>query len=180
MVETSTNDLHIEPVPIAAREQFRAMVEAYWREVMPHASACQSPEARDGFFEEIFTWAGGNRHPHWVLMEEQPIGFVSFEIEGGIARVHDFYVVAEHQRKGYGTKIVDWLFVHFDGMGVRQLDLHVRRDNPNALLFWMAQGFGIAGYRMRMYRDPETHTAYKGVLSSDFVDAHASKGKMGV
>ena len=53
--------------------------------------------------------------------------------------------------------------------GIRQLDLNVRRDNPNALSFWEAQGFGIAGYRLRMYRDPETGTAYKGVLSSDFV-----------
>ena len=160
----------IEPVPIAARGQFRALAEAYWREVMPHASVCQSQKACDAFFEEIFTWAGGNRHPHWALIEGQPIGFVSFEIEGGRARVHDFYISSEHRRRGHGAKIVDWLFAHFDEKGIRQLDLNVRRDNPNALSFWMAQGFGIAGYRMRMYRNPETHAAYKGVLSSDFVE----------
>ena len=160
----------IEPVPIAARGQFRALAEAYWREVMPQASVCQSQKACDAFCEEIFTWAGGNRHPHWALIEGQPIGFVSFEIEGGRARVHDFYISSEHRRRGYGAKIVDWLFAHFDEKGIRQLDLNVRRDNPNALSFWMAQGFGIAGYGMRMYRNPETHAAYKGVLSSDFVE----------
>ena len=63
-----------------------------------------------------------------------------------------------------------WMFEYFDEKGIRQLDLNVRRDNPNALSFWKAQGLGIAGYRLRMYRDPETGTPYKGVLSSDFVD----------
>lgn len=46
----------------------------------------------------------------------------------------------------------------------------MRRDTPEALAFWEAQGFGIAGYRMRMYRDPKTGKAFKGVLSSDFED----------
>ncbi len=62
-----------------------------------------------------------------------------------------------------------WMFEYFDEMGIRQLDLNVRRGNPNALSFWEAQGFGIAGYSLRMYRDTETGTAYKGVLSSDFL-----------
>jgi ribosomal protein S18 acetylase RimI-like enzyme len=50
---------------------------------------------------------------------------------------------------------------------VERIDLNVRRDSPAALAFWQAQDFGIAGYRMRMYRDPERGTAYEGALSSD-------------
>ena len=165
-----TSNLHIEPVPVEAREQFRAMAEAYWRDLMPDAAVCKSRESRDSFFEETFTWAGGNRHPHWALVDKQPIGFVSFEIEDQTAYVHDFYIATEHRRKGYGSEMTGWLFEYFDEMSIRQLDLNVRRDNPNALSFWEAQGFGIAGYRLRMYRDPETGMPYKGVLSSDFVD----------
>jgi len=56
---------------------------------------------------------------------------------------------------------------------VERVDLDVRRDNPQALAFWQAQGFGIAAYRMRIYRDPDSGTvrssaaAYVGALSSD-------------
>ena len=122
------------------------------------------------FLKRRLHGAGGNRHPHWALVDKQPIGFVSFEIEDQTAYVHDFYIATEHRRKGYGSEMTGWLFEYFDEMGIRQLDLNVRRDNPNALSFWEAQGFGIAGYRLRMYRDPETGMPYKGVLSSDFVD----------
>jgi ribosomal protein S18 acetylase RimI-like enzyme len=49
----------------------------------------------------------------------------------------------------------------------------VQRDNPQALAFWQAQGFGTAGCRMRIYPEPESGTvrssaaAYVGALSSD-------------
>ena len=99
MREISTSDFHIEPVPVEARDQFRAMAESYWRDLMPDAAVCKSRESRDYFFQETFTWAGGNRHPHWALIEKQPIGFVSFEIEDETAYVRDFYIAAEYRRK---------------------------------------------------------------------------------
>jgi ribosomal protein S18 acetylase RimI-like enzyme len=58
-------------------------------------------------------------------------------------------------------------------VGVERIDLYVQRDDPRALAFWQAQGSGIAGYRMRIYRDPESETvrssaaAYVGALSLD-------------
>jgi ribosomal protein S18 acetylase RimI-like enzyme len=61
-----------------------------------------------------------------------------------------------------------WLLSHLDRLGVEQIDLNVRHDSPAALAFWEAQGFGIAVYRMRQYRDPKTGTAFVGALSSDF------------
>ena len=48
------------------------------------------------------------------------------------------------------------------------VDLNARRDNPQALAFWAAQGFRIALYRLRQYPDPKTGEAYIGALSSDF------------
>jgi ribosomal protein S18 acetylase RimI-like enzyme len=67
-----------------------------------------------------------------------------------------------------GMAMAAWLFSHLDDLGVEQIDLDVRRDNPLALAFWQAQGFGIAGYRLRQYRDPESGMAFEGALSSDF------------
>ncbi|MBV7330555.1 hypothetical protein KFU94_20385 [Chloroflexi bacterium TSY] len=54
-------------------------------------------------------------------------------------------------------------------MGIEQIELNVRRDNPEALAFWQAQGFRIALYQMRQYRDPQTGQSFIGALSSDFV-----------
>ena len=64
--------------------------------------------------------------------------------------------------------MVHWLLSKCDDLGIEQIDLNVRRDNPDALAFWQAQGFGIAGYRLRQLRDPATRSAFKEVLSSDF------------
>ena len=64
--------------------------------------------------------------------------------------------------------MVKWVFAHLDNMGVERIDLDVGRDNPEALSFWQAQGFGMAGYRRRQYRDPGSGTAFVGALSSDF------------
>ncbi|MDP6039787.1 MAG: GNAT family N-acetyltransferase [Candidatus Latescibacteria bacterium] len=172
-----TNGFHIERVPVESRDQFRTMAETYWRDLMPDAPVCKSREVCDAYFDETFSWDKGNKHPFWALEDGVPVGFVSFEVEKGTAQldgkkayVHNFYVAAEFRRKGYGSAIVNWLFEHLDGLGIERLDLNVRRDTPNALAFWEAQGFGIAGYSMRMYRDPKLGTAFKGVLSSDFVD----------
>ncbi|MBN1811000.1 MAG: GNAT family N-acetyltransferase, partial [Anaerolineae bacterium] len=96
-------------------------------------------------------------------------GFVSLEVFTAQKRVFvgNFYIIPEERRKGYGTAMVAWLLSRLDSIGVEQIDLNVRRDNPAALAFWQAQGFGIAGYRLRMYRDPESGTAFEGALSSD-------------
>jgi len=126
----SENELHIKRVPVERREEFRAMAEVYWYDLMPDSSVCKSREDSDAFFGETFMWEGGDRHPYWVLLENRPIGFVSFDGDGGdshldgkIAYVHDFYVSAKYRRKGYGSEIVKWLFGHLDSLGIERLDI---------------------------------------------------------
>jgi ribosomal protein S18 acetylase RimI-like enzyme len=150
--------------------QFRRMVEAYWQELMSKASVVKDPGRRKAYFQERFGWDGGNNHPHWAIEEGGPIGFMVFEVsaEQKRAMVNDFYVLPEARRRGYGRAMVRWLLAHLDSLGVEQIDLDVRRDNPDALAFWQAQGFRIALYRLRQYRDPKTGTAFSGALSSDF------------
>jgi ribosomal protein S18 acetylase RimI-like enzyme len=151
------------------RGTFREMVEAYWAELMPKADVIATAAAREAYFRQQFTWEGGDRHPYWAIADKGPVGFLSFSIDPSErrAKVHDSYVVPDMRRQGVGSTMVRWLFAHLDCLGIERVDLDVRRDSPRALAFWRAQGFGIAGYRMRMYRDPERGTAYAGALSSD-------------
>jgi ribosomal-protein-alanine N-acetyltransferase len=162
--------VRIEPVDLKDKARFRELAEAYWRELMPKSVVLQDAEWREAYFREEFAWDGGDRHPYWALVDGRPVGFVSFEVSEGQkhAFIDNFCVVPEERRKGYGRDLVAWLFSHLDSLGVERIDLNVRRDNPTALAFWQAQGFGIAGYRLRQYRDPESGTAFEGALSSDF------------
>lgn len=169
--------LSIEKVDIEDLAHFRKMVEAYWQELMPQAIVVRDPKQRDAYFQEQFAWDGKNNHPHWAIVDDCHVGFMTFEVskEQKGARVNNLYVVPEKRRQGYGAAVVQWLFSYLDGLGVERIDLDVRRDNPKALAFWQAQGFGIAGYRLRQYRDPESGTAFVGALSSDIgLNLHSS------
>lgn len=150
--------LRVERVGAKDIARFREMVAAYWRELMPRSDVINDPERWEAFFHQQFG------QPYWMLEDGEPIGLVAFQVSDLQARVDEFYIVPERRRLGYGTVLVKWLFTHLDSLGVERIDLDVRRDNPGALAFWEAQGFGLAGYRLRMYRDPESGTAFVGAL----------------
>jgi ribosomal protein S18 acetylase RimI-like enzyme len=162
--------MRLEPVDPSNIEGFRRMVVGYWQELMPQSNVVQDGERQKAYFQESFNWDGGNRHPYWALVDGRKVGFASFAVDeaDNAARIEDFYVVPEERRKGYGAALVQELYKHLDKRGVVLIELHVRRDNPNALAFWEAQGFRIASYRLRQYRDPKTGKSFIGALSSDF------------
>jgi ribosomal protein S18 acetylase RimI-like enzyme len=162
--------MYLEKVPLTDIRDFRRIVEAYWQEVMPQSDVVKNPDRREAYFRECFTWAGGNRHPYWAVADGRSVGFVAYAVDAAkqSASIDDFYVVPEARRQGYGAAMVQALYAQLDMLGVALVELNVRRDNPHALAFWEAQGFRIALYRMRQYRDPKSGTLYIGALSSDF------------
>jgi len=149
---------------------FRRIVEAYWQEVMPQSDVVNNPDRQEAYFRACFPGAGGHRQPYWAIADGRRVGFVAYTVDAAqhSASIDDFYVVPNACRRGYGTAMVQALYAQLDTHGVECIDLHVRRDNPHAFAFWEAQGFRIALYRMRQYRDPKTGTSYIGALSSDF------------
>jgi ribosomal protein S18 acetylase RimI-like enzyme len=168
--EGDVNLLFIEKVDLKDLAHFRQMVKAYWQELMPKSNVVNDPDQWEAYFQKEFAWNGRNNHPHWATVADERIGFMTFEVVGNQkqAIINNFYIIPDKRRQGYGQVMVQWLFSHFDNLGIEQIDLNVRRDNPAALAFWQAQGFGIAGYRLRQYRDPKSGTAFIGALSSDF------------
>lgn len=157
-----TDVLRVGRVEATDIARFREMVAAYWLELMPSSEVVNDPERWEACFHQQFA------QPYWMLEDDEPIGLVAFQVSEKQARVDEFYIVPERRRLGYGTILVKWLLTYLDSLGVERIDLDVRRDIPAARAFWEAQGFGLAGYRLRMYRDPEKGIAFAGALSSDF------------
>lgn len=163
--------IHLESIRQSDIEEFRKVVEAYWEEVMPHSDVLQSVPKRDAYFQSRFLPSGGARQPCWAMADEQRVGFVAYSLNGSSLSVSidDFYILPKFRRRGYGTATVQALYQRFDQHGVERIQLDVRRDTPLALAFWESQGFRIALYHMRQYRDPASGESFIGGLSSDFV-----------
>ncbi|MEO8395158.1 MAG: GNAT family N-acetyltransferase [Chloroflexota bacterium] len=160
----------LEKISPTDTAEFRSTVLAYWQELMPYSDVMSDPVRQEQYFQQQYTWEGGSGHPYWALLGDRRIGIVNFSIFPAEKRaeIEDFYVFPEERRLGYGSEIMRAVFRYFDGVGIERVDLTVRRDNPNALAFWEAQGFMLANYHLRQYRDPSTGTAFRGALSSDF------------
>ena len=153
----------------ADQNRFRPLVEAYWLEIMPHADTVCTSDSRDSYFADRFPLSSTEPRVFWGLSEGSPVGFISFSISGTRAEINDFYVVPAKRRRGIGTFLVKSTIEITDSLGIDRIDLNVRRDNPEALKFWEAQGFMIGHYELIQYRDPKKRVGFLGSLSSDFV-----------
>lgn len=162
--------MKLRGVPLSDIADFRQMVETYWQEIMPHSARVKNQQSREAYFQERFPFGDDSLSLFWGIVDGRRIGFVAFSLNHTehSAMIEDFYVVPEARRRGFGTELVNTLSVKLDQLGIELVELTVRRDTPQALAFWEAQGFRIAGYRLRQYRDPKHGTAYLGALSSDF------------
>ena len=139
----------------ADQNRFRPLVEAYWLEIMPHADTVCTSDSRDSYFADRFPLSSTEPRVFWGLSEGSPVGFISFSISGTRAEINDFYVVPAKRRRGIGTFLVKSTIEITDSLGIGRIDLNVRRDNPEALKFWEAQGFMIGHYELIQYRDPK-------------------------
>jgi ribosomal protein S18 acetylase RimI-like enzyme len=157
--------MQLVPVEPSERDALLRVALAYWQELMPKAAVLDDTAS---YFSSRFNWQGDIKRPYWALLNSARIGFVSFTLKPPRATIHDFYILPEHRRRGYGTQLLNRTLTRFDAHQIERIDLNVRCDNPSALAFWQSNGFGIALYRLRQYRNPATGEAYDGTLSSDF------------
>lgn len=162
--------IHLQPIQPAEQAQLRSIAEAYWQEIMPTADIVQDTERRTRYFQERFPLDDEKRRVQWAIVEGRVVGFLAMTIN--LVRkqvmVEDFYILRSERRMGYGTAMIHALYQQLDKTAIEVVELTVRRDNPQALAFWEAQGFRIAHYFMRQYRDPQTGELHIGALSSDF------------
>jgi ribosomal protein S18 acetylase RimI-like enzyme len=157
-------------IKLDAIPDFKKMVVAYWHELMPHSDLVKSHEGREIYFQERFSFENDSLNLFWAVEDGRKIGFVAFSVNEAkhSAMIEDFFVLPEFRRRGHGSAMVNALSSETDKLGVELIELTVRRDTPQALAFWEAQGFRIALHCLRQYRDSKRGTAYIGALSSDF------------
>lgn len=156
--------MKLERVHLCDIRDFRQMVEAYWQEIMPHSDVAKSYESREAYFQERFPFNDDELHLFWGVVNGRKRGFVAFTVNEAkhSAMIEDFFMAAEFRRQGYGTAMIKAVFTELNQLGVELIELNVRRDSPQALAFWEAQGFRIALYRLRQFRDPKRGTSYIG------------------
>lgn len=162
--------IRLQPIQPSEQAQLRIMAEADWQEIMPTADAMQNTEQRDRYFHQRFPLDDEKCRVQWAMVAERVVGFVAITINPARKQVmvEDFYVLPTERRHGYGAAMLQALYQQLDKTAIEMVELTVRRDNPQALAFWEAQGFRIAHYLMRQYRDPQTRQLFIGALSSDF------------
>lgn len=75
------------------------------------------------------------------------IGFASFSNkfpgEQTVYRLHKLYVLSDHQNKGNGSFLLNYIINEIKTAGAAKLELNVNRENP-ALHFYNHFGFSIA------------------------------------
>lgn len=150
----------------------RSLVIAYWHELMPKANVIQDEQLQEQYYADRFPLQDNVHQCFFAILNGDRIGFVNMTIASNVhyARIRDFYILPEMRRQGNGSLLLQQVLRYLDKLGIEQIDLAVRRDNPVALSFWQAKGFGIATYNLRQYRDPKIGQAFEGTLSSDFDD----------
>jgi hypothetical protein len=99
--------LKIEQVDTKHRAGFRSMVQDFWRELTPKSTVVNDPGRWEACFREQFAWDGGNHHPHWAVVDDQPVALMAFgvSVEQKRATVSSFCVIPDERRKGYGTMV---------------------------------------------------------------------------
>ena len=147
--------LQLKKVRVSELDAFREVVNEYWRELMPQSPVVKDVSKGETYFEKRFTWEGESGHPYWAIADGERVGFLMYKIikDAACAQVHDFYVIPDRRRQGFGSAMFEMLISRLDEMGIRQIDLNVRVDNPGALEFWVAQGLEIALHRLRLCRN---------------------------
>ena len=159
-------DILLIPVEDRDTRLLRRMADSYWDELMPTADTVCTPQARSAYFSERF--GDKSSQAYFAEVGDRVTGFIRTTVDGKRATITDFYVDRGERRKGVGRAMVRAVLAVFDGLGMEEVTLGVRRDTAGALAFWQANGFMIGHYELKQFRDPSTGRAFCGALSSDF------------
>jgi ribosomal protein S18 acetylase RimI-like enzyme len=142
--------LKMIPVTRAKSSAFRTMLVDYWRDLVPEADFLGDAVLAEAEYRDRYRWSGESLNPFWAMIDERIVGFLMFRLhdDGRGAYLHDFYIVPEHRRQGYGTALFRTLRMHLAGLGIEEIEMQVLVDRPDSLAFWRDQGLRLQAYRL--------------------------------
>lgn len=82
------------------------------------------------------------------------IGFAGVQRRPDAAHITTIAVAPEHQRRGVGAQLLEWLLDAAVALGCRAATLEVRASNGRARRLYARAGFVEAGVRPDYYRQP--------------------------
>jgi len=86
-----------------------------------------------------------------AVIESEIVGYASFRYVGKQGDVNTVAVSSEHQGKGIGTALMDWLESQAVLRNVREIFLEVRSDNEAALRMYISRGYERIDVRRNYY-----------------------------
>lgn len=91
-----------------------------------------------------------------VIVEEfgSPIGYALYRLEPDYAYLRQFYVVADHRRKGIGRQVMYWLWENAWSQAKR-VRIDVLIDNHVGQAFWRSVGFADYCITMEAQSPPD-------------------------
>jgi ribosomal protein S18 acetylase RimI-like enzyme len=93
-----------------------------------------------------------------ILLDDQPIGDVSYEKKGpDRAYVDGLNVLPEFRGQGHAAKALEWLLKELGTF--RTVDLHVHPENSHALVIYLKLGFKIKSWEDNHFGDGQPRLA---------------------
>ena len=86
-----------------------------------------------------------------AVIDSEIVGYASFRYVGKQGDVNTVAVSSEHQGKGIGTALMDWLESQASLRNVREIFLEVRSDNEAALKMYGSRGYERIDVRRNYY-----------------------------
>ena len=109
----------------------------------------------DAWTKELFLGelaeASNSRDVAVAVIESEIVGYASFRYVGKQGDVNTVAVSSEHQGKGIGTALMDWLESQAVLRNVREIFLEVRSDNEAALKMYISRGYERIDVRRNYY-----------------------------
>jgi len=92
---------------------------------------------------------------YYILVKDNILGYINLWIDEDKAQINSFVIVEKYRQKGYGVKMLDFIFDVLKEKNVIDLTLEVRPSNKVALHLYEKCGFKQISIRRAYYNNGE-------------------------
>jgi diamine N-acetyltransferase len=143
--------MSLVPIIVPAERQhlpeIAALAETVWRAHYPGIISAEQIDYMLGRMYDLAVMgaelANGDRYDR-LLLEEKLVGFASYgPAEPKELKLHKLYIHPDHQRCGFGTRLLEHVIAEARQRGFGKLVLTVNKANANAIAAYQKNGFTI-------------------------------------